>query len=351
FFDGRLDGIGRVSHIVEKTLRTMGLEPQILSANDSTENCPSDKGIVYGRNYSKMISSSLTHSFLRPKLIVCMHLGLAPVARIVSQRYGVPYFVFLHGIEAWQPLNFRRRWGVIKASRLLSNSKFTLHHFQEYNPSLCHIPADVIPLGIGTEKFETVNAAQKPQILIVGRMDQGEQYKGHQLLIQSLGLILEESPASQVIIVGDGDDRKRLEQLANRYSYRKKVSFLGKVSDLVLSDLYKESMIFAMPSKGEGFGLVYLEAMAHGLPCICSDVDAAREVVLNGNTGFAINPTSPFDFAERVLQLIRIPQLRTRMGNAGKARYLNNYTEMHFQTRLMNNFEINFFSRQNSPKK
>ncbi|MBF0289401.1 MAG: glycosyltransferase family 4 protein [SAR324 cluster bacterium] len=334
FYDERFDGIGRVSKMVEQTFLEMGHQPQILSANDSEELCSSELGVGYGRNYPKMVFSALTRSFLPPKTIVCMHLGLAPVARIISQRYGVPYLVFLHGIEAWQALNLRRRWGLLKVQQLLSNSNFTLRHFHDYNPTLSHIPSVVIPLGIGIESKEATDLVQKPQILIVGRLDQSEQYKGHRLLIRSLDLIVKEYPEVQLIVVGDGDDRPNLEHFADQFSLRERVKFLGKVSDSRLSQLYRESMVFAMPSKGEGFGLAYLEAMAHGLPCICSDVDAAREVVQHGETGYAVDPLNLFDLAEKLLALLTHPKRRKTMGQAGKERYLKHFTEKHFQARL-----------------
>ncbi|MBF0290344.1 MAG: glycosyltransferase family 4 protein [SAR324 cluster bacterium] len=334
FFNGRFDGIGRVSKEVSLAFEGLGHQPQILSANDPEELCLSKTSFGYGRNYSKMLLSSLIQSFHPPKLIVCMHLGLAPVARIVSRRYGVPYLIFLHGIEAWETLNFRRRWGLTKARQFISNSNFTLRHFKSCTPSFSHIPADVVPLGIGIDLEEVLDLDRKPQILIVGRLDQGEQYKGHRLLISCLDLIAKEYPEVFLTIVGDGDDRKNLEHYANQFSHREKIKFLGKVSDSELSKLYLESMVFAMPSMGEGFGLVYLEAMAHGLPCICSDVDAAREVVVHEETGFVVDPSNPFDLAERILQLLRHPELRFRMGNAGKARYLTYFSQMVFQTRL-----------------
>ena len=335
FYDGHLDGIGRVSKMVYETFRKIDHTPQILSANDSLDQCPPGKNFCYARNYPMMMGAASIQRFHPPKLIVCMHLGLAPVARLIGLRYQTPYLVFLHGIEAWQAMNFRRKWGLLKAHRLLSNSNFTLRHFQAFNPAFSHIPTVVTPLGTGGGKLEEERQMEaKPRILIVGRLDQAEQYKGHRLLIRSLGLILDKNPATRLTVVGDGNDRRNLEAFANQFPYQQQIEFLGKVSDSELCRLYEESMVFAMPSKGEGFGLVYLEAMAHGLPCICSDVDAAREVVVHGESGFIVDPSNPFDLAERILQLLGQPELRRRMGQAGKERYLEYFTEDHFQTRL-----------------
>jgi len=340
FYDGQLNGIGRVSSGFYNTILSMGYQLQVLSANDPASTCPPDKGFGYDRNYPGMMLAALTQRFHPPRLILCMHLGLSPVARILSCRYQVPYFVFVHGIEAWKKLPFRSQWGLLEAHNLLTNSHFTLRHFHAYNPNLSQLPAVIVPLGIGddvpdsNEPVSELTTIATPRILIVGRLVKGERYKGHEVLIRSLGLVLVEQPQTRLTIIGDGDYRQDLEQLAAQFPYREQIEFLGRVPDSELSKLYASSTIFAMPSESEGFGLVYLEAMAHGLSCICSDTDAAREVVVHGETGFAVDPRNPFDLAERILQLLRQPEQRHRMGEAGRQRYLNYFTAKHFQARI-----------------
>ncbi|MBF0480103.1 MAG: glycosyltransferase family 4 protein [Desulfovibrionaceae bacterium] len=309
----------------------------VWSANEPDAHCRGQGGRGFGRNYIKMMAAAACGRIAKPApaVIACMHLGLSPAARLLAARTGAPYVVFLHGVEAWRPLRGRSRWGLAKAALLMANSRFTLRGFVQANPECASLPSVITALGVG-EPGEAPPEGQTPNrgILIVSRMDKADDYKGHRVLIQALGLLVGRFPDVRLTVSGDGDDRAGIEAYAASMPYAGHIEFVGRVPDDRLDRLYAQSAVFAMPSAGEGFGLVFLEAMAHGLPCICGDRDASGEVVADGLTGYCLPPGDPAAVAEGVGRLLADESLRRRFGEAGRSRYLAEFTGEHFKRRI-----------------
>jgi phosphatidylinositol alpha-1,6-mannosyltransferase len=178
-------------------------------------------------------------------------------------------------------------------------------------------------------------AAREPLVLMVGRLDAAEAYKGHAEMIAAWPAILARVPAARLVIVGDGDDLPRVRRLARSAGVSRAVDFPGFVSRDALLDLYRRASVFALPSRGEGFGLVYLEAMAHRLPCLGSRDDAASDVIVDGATGFLVAPEDRALVAHRLAMLLQNPALRDEMGRAGERRLRERFTYAGFSTRLL----------------
>jgi len=355
FFDGRLDGIGRVSGAFHRAMsRMQGRAPFVMSSNDAPGSCAPTAGRCFGRKYPQMLLGSLalpaTIGRAGALPVMCTHLGLSPVARLAALRWGRPYAVFIHGVEAWRRLPRRSRWGLAGADRLLFNSEFTRHGFLRFNPWAVGIPAQVVPLGLTLE----VPAGAAPltdvrppgfRVLIVGRMTKAEYYenfrdatdlyKGFKQLILAMGELARHVPEAQLWMAGDGDARRDLEQWLAGRPEEPLVSFLGRVSDARLDQLYREADVFALPSEGEGFGLVFVEAMAHGLPCVCVRAGAAPEVVLDGETGLVARPRDVADVADKLYVLAKNPGLRARLGRSARQRYETLYTAGAFENRII----------------
>ena len=170
-------------------------------------------------------------------------------------------------------------------------------------------------------------------VLIVGRMAAQERYKGHDELIAIWRDVLAAVPHARLVIAGDGDDRARLETLAREQGLGDRVVFTGFISRDALDALYRQAALFAMPSRGEGFGLVYLEAMAHGLACVGSTHDAAGEIVIDGETGVLVGD-DPGALARAIVDLLRDPETRRRFGAAGRRQVEARFTFDHFRGRL-----------------
>ena len=163
--------------------------------------------------------------------------------------------------------------------------------------------------GAKSEKLvEHWGLADRKVLLTVGRFSSAERYKGHDRVIGALPAIAEKMPEVMYVIVGDGDDRLRLESLARERGVRDRVIFVGSVDENssgdkshALVDWYRTADVFAMPSTGEGFGIVFLEAQACGLPVVAGNEDGSREALSSGNLGTLINPYDQKQIVNAVL--------------------------------------------------
>lgn len=281
----------------------------------------------------------------RYDMVFATHLGLSPVARLLRAPRERRYH-FLHGVECWRDLPLRTHAGLVGVARFLSNSAFTHRRFLEYNPSYGVIPNQVCWLGAPQEHVAYEAAPEgdggELSVLIVGRIVGEERYKGHEQLISIWPEVRRQFPTARLDIVGDGNAGPALRAEAERLGLLQEgaVRFWGQLPDADLRERYRRCAIFAMPSRGEGFGLVYLEAMAFGKPCLASLDDAASEVVKDGETGLLV----PYSDRERMRlalsRLLESSELRARMGQAGRERVLTCFTETHFGDRLWKALEL-----------
>jgi len=157
-------------------------------------------------------------------------------------------------------------------------------------------------------------------ILTVGRWLANERYKGMDTLITTLPRLLTQWPELQLLAVGDGDDRAWLEELAEQNGVKRHVHFLSGLSYEQLAACYSACEIFALPSRGEGFGLVYLEAMARGKPVIGGAHGGAPEVIEDGVTGYLVPHGDAAQLASSVDTLLADPELGQKMGERGRQR-------------------------------
>lgn len=216
------------------------------------------------------------------RLIVCGHVAQLPVAWLARwRRPGLRYVLVAHGIEVWRPFTFLERRALKGAWRIFCVSEFTRTELLgriRLNPAR----VVVIPNALDPELAARVPATEPPTprlILAVSRLSAADRYKGIDHLIEALPAILAAEPAARLRIVGRGDDRPRLEQLARDCGVHPSVDFVGYVDDARLRDEFARCALFALPSQKEGFGLVYLEAMTHGRPCVAALAGGAPEVV------------------------------------------------------------------------
>ena len=171
-------------------------------------------------------------------------------------------------------------------------------------------------------------------LLTVGRLISSEPGKGVDSVIEVLPKVMKAVPDLFYVIVGGGDLQPRLEQMARESSARDSIFFVGKLPLDQLKGCYARTDIFVMPSRQEGFGIVFLEAMVFGKPVIAGDSGGAPEVVQNGVTGFSVNPDDRDALTDRLIQLLQDESLRTRMGGAGRQRVEDNFTFMRFEEKL-----------------
>jgi phosphatidylinositol alpha-1,6-mannosyltransferase len=276
--------------------------------------------------------------------ILYSHLRIARVQAFIPPALRRPYAVFLHGIEAWRPLTGTERRVLEGATLLIANSAYTARRIAQAHPwigpiascPLALAPTDPI-VKAGDADASGIDALRlgPHAVLVVARMSAAERYKGHDQLLDAWPAVLARVPDAQLVFVGDGDDVARLKARAGQLPVPGSVIFTGFVSDATLGGLYRRAAIFAMPSRDEGLGLVYLEAMARGLPCIGSVHDAATEVIDDGVTGYLVDQADTGGLAERIGRLLGDEALRLSMGARGLARWQRRFAYDQFRERLL----------------
>jgi phosphatidylinositol alpha-1,6-mannosyltransferase len=183
----------------------------------------------------------------------------------------------------------------------------------------------------------TSSTINSQMILLVGRMGAKQRHKGQDTLIQSFEAILDSHPQAQLVIGGSGDDFPRLYSLARSLPARCQGNIFmpGDLTEDMLERLFQQCFVFAMPSRGEGFGIVYLEAMRWAKPCVGSKVDAASCVIKDGKTGVLVNnPASPAEVADKLSWLLANPMMAIEMGREGYREVQQSYLIESFETRF-----------------
>jgi len=324
-----------MAKVIAEDCRAGHMPVRGLTLGDSEVPCDIGFPVSLARN-SKILFSLMAFkaSFSRSRFIYdgC---HLAQVHALPGMRRK-PFLTFLHGIEVWE----RAKPGYVKSARrakmLLANSDYTRARTDQLHGGF----SGARVCWLATEEDDPAPPRQEltvrnpPTVLIVGRLET-ERYKGHRELIACWPRVTAAVPGAVLRIVGTGIDYEPLRTLAAQSPAGEHILFDGFVSDAALNALYAQTSVFAMPSRGEGFGLVYIEAMRHGLPVIASIHDAAPEVVLDGETGYNVNLDRPDELPERVIQLLKSPDQAKEMGLKGQRRWAEHFRYSAFRDRFL----------------
>jgi glycosyltransferase involved in cell wall biosynthesis len=272
----------------------------------------------------------------RPAVVLVWHIHLLKLLPFLAHS-DARVILFLHGIEAWLEQDGVTCYLLKKVDMFLSNSEHTWARFVECNPAFGGMQHRTVHLGAGSGlTMASPSPSSSPAVLMIGRLDKGEAYKGHGQMIEAWPRVLERTPDARLWIAGGGDLRRRLEALARDHALNGSVRFFGQVSELEKEQLIGQSRCLALPSRGEGFGLVYLEAMRMGRPCLVSDADAGREVVNPPEAGLAVDPDDPQQVADAVQRMITPGSEWDDWSRRARARYEARFTAEHFRQRLVN---------------
>jgi phosphatidylinositol alpha-1,6-mannosyltransferase len=301
---------------------------------DNGPSEPTQARAVHVPSKSAAVRAALKHE-RSARVVLVWHirlLKLLPLFRMPRARVAL----FLHGIEVWRPLSWTERLLLRSVDLFLTNSEFTWQRFVEFNPYLARAAHRVVPLGIGAPSGEsTPEPEAAPRALMLSRLARAEDYKGHREVLQAWPLVLERLPAAELWIAGDGDLRSDLEQAARERGLEGAVRFLGSVSEHDKQALIARARCLALPSRGEGFGLVYAEAMRLGRPCLVSTGDAGREVVDPPAHGLAVDPSDREAVADALVRLLTDSAEWREWSRRARLRYEEQFTASHFQSRLI----------------
>jgi phosphatidylinositol alpha-1,6-mannosyltransferase len=232
---------------------------------------------------------------LKPDQIVCGHLYMAPLAWALARLTGARLIIQAHGIEAWESPGPIERWAVERADLVLAVSRDTrarLLTWARLEPERVRVASntmaeDFAP-GDSVAARKRFGLGDDFVLLTVGRLDGRERYKGQDHVIRLLRRLESEGLKPLYLIAGHGDDRRRLATLARRQGVAGRVRFLGHVCRKELPDLYRAADLFVLPSSGEGFGIVLLEAMASGTPTVTTAAGGAADPVADGELGVVV---------------------------------------------------------------
>ncbi len=328
-------------------IRAAGSPPGSVSLPDRWHACwgpawtarPGANGHGHGAHSRLEILSAAVLSRWSIRVLLVWHLDLlrlAPLFRAPAARL----VLFLHGIEAWRRRDWFTRRLLRRVDLFLSNSEHTWRRFLACHPELQGAAHRVVPLGIG----DAVAAAPGrpagiPAALMLGRMLRAEDYKGHREMIGAWPLVLRRMAEAELWIAGDGDLRPELERQTARLGVRDRIRFWGAVSEAQKERLLTQARCLALPSRGEGFGLVYAEAMRVGRPCLVSTVDGGQEVVDPPEAGLAAPPDSAEALAAAVCRLIAPGPEWEAWSARARARYESRFTAAQFGQRLVSALE------------
>jgi phosphatidylinositol alpha-1,6-mannosyltransferase len=279
-------------------------------------------------------------SLRRVNWVMFTHVGIARAQLKVPRQFRRPYGVFLHGIEAWSATLDSERRATLRGARVrIAISPHTARRVAAAHPDLPSLETCLLALLPDEEQPDRVPADVRVDygphaVVIVGRMASTERYKGHDQLILAWPRVIAEIPDAALVMVGRGDDVERLRTKAAALGLGRNVYFPGFLADAAVRAVMRHAAVFAMPSRGEGFGLVYLQAMRAGIPCLGSRDDAAADVIVDGETGLLVPRQDPEAIAGAVARLLTDEPMRRRMGDAGQRRFEILLTYPRFRARL-----------------
>ena len=350
-------------------LLTLGVVPQsvtcrVLASGKTDEELSTLRKLSY---FWKALRTA--RKWKKNLIVVVMHPHLALVARSCSWISGSPYVVWCHGKEAWGRLRPSVQIGLRKANVILAGSKFTAQQLEgtglppERIRVLNYCVSEEVA-GSPIDQTAAVSKARKNHIneraaiLTVARLIVSDAYKGIDSLLCVWPRVISSVPEACLWVVGEGSDRARLQATAHALDLDSHVRFLGAIDDSELQHLYSEAKALALPSRfrlrpdpqGEGFGLVFIEAGASGLPVIAGRGGGTEDAVEHGKTGLLVDPDDPKELEDAIVRLLTDQDEARRMGEEGRRRAETEFSYPVFAERFCGVVDKLFASRADRRK-
>ena len=249
----------------------------------------------------------------RPRREFCGHIHLAPLIGLICKPLGIPYTVLTYGKEVWKPLPSLPRYALQQADQIWTISRYSRDRACAAN-ALDPTKIRLLACAVDGDRFRT--AAHSPALIekygltdamvlmTVARLWSGDIYKGVDVTIRALPAIAQAVPNVKYLVIGRGDDQPRLAKLAQDLGVADRVVFAGFVPTADLPDHYRLADAYVMPSQ-EGFGIVYLEAMACGVPVLSGDADGSADPLQDGQLGWQVPHRDPEAVAAACIEILK----------------------------------------------
>ncbi len=233
---------------------------------------------------------------LKPDLVFCGHMHLSPLAAWIAQRHHAALVCQAHGLEVWTRPGTVRRRAMESADIILCVSRDTRARVLNW----IDLPAErirVAPNTVGedftpgdrTEARRRLGLTSQKVVLSVSRLDPGQRHKGQDRIIKLLPWLTAQGLDVVYLIAGEGNDVSRLRAMAEGLGLADRVRFVGRATQAELPELYRAADLFALPSTGDGFGIVFLEAMACGTPALALAAGGSADAMADGELGILTN--------------------------------------------------------------
>jgi phosphatidyl-myo-inositol dimannoside synthase len=259
----------------------------------------------------------------RLDLVICGHINLLPAATLLARLRGARVVLIIHGIDAWEPSrNLLTRQLARTVDAFISVSRISAERFSHWSK----VPMErafILPNCVDLNHFRPqqrdttlVNryGLQSSRVIMTtGRLASQERYKGFDEVIDVMPLLLKRVAHLKYLIVGDGPDRTRLQAKASALGLSDHVIFTGYIPESEKVAHYNLADAYVMPSMGEGFGIVLIEAAACGIPVVGSKADGSREALLEGRLGSLVDPKSPDELFQTVAAILENSPSRRRL--------------------------------------
>ena len=268
--------------------------------------------VWFGRlNFAAKILIKLVQK--RPQRVFCGHINLAPLIQTLCQPLGIPYTILTYGKEVWETLPPKYQIAMSQADSIWSISRYTRDsscESNQLNPDKFHIVPCIVDENIFTigpkseDLLAQYNLIGAKILMTVARLRSTDIYKGVDVTIKALPQIAKTFPNVKYLVIGRGDDQSRLAQLAADLGVAERVIFAGFVPQENLASHYRLADAYVMPSQ-EGFGIVYLEALACGVPVLAGDADGSADPLQDGKLGWRVSHRNPGAVAVACIEMLK----------------------------------------------
>ncbi len=276
---------------------------------------------AFGGNRIKFIFKSVFGS-KRPDTIILSHINLAVIGLLIKAiNPKCKVWLIAHGIEVWRPQSRLKKLFLKNCDKIICVSNFTRQQMiarHQTDPSVCIVLNNVVDPFMRLPESFTRPAhlvkrhrleGKRPVLFTLTRLASTEQYKGHDMVIKTIRKLRLKYPEIRYVLAGQYDHKEeiRLQKLITKHKVDEEVIITGFVDESELTDYFLLADLFVLPSKKEGFGIVFIEALACGLPVVCGNADGSVDAIRNGELGLAINPDDEKGLEQAILDSLEKP--------------------------------------------